>query len=305
MTDSVCLGVSLPTFAARAEDIPDIPEHARQVELAGLDAVWAGDHLSTGAPFLESTVALAAAAAVTSRIRLGFGVLLLAMRQQAWAAKQIGSLHHLSGRRVLLGVGVGGEKPGEWPPAGVPFAGRGARTDELLAALPDLLGGRDTPLRSVPGGPTVRLEPAVPMPPVWIGGVSERALCRAVEHGVGWLSSLLEPDELAVRTAALAELAAARGVPAPAVGTTLFAALSEDPADHARLVGFLCHLTGLPAERMERLVVSGSPARVAERVEEYMRAGAGTFVVNLSGAQRFAQYERLAEVRGLLDVKNV
>jgi alkanesulfonate monooxygenase SsuD/methylene tetrahydromethanopterin reductase-like flavin-dependent oxidoreductase (luciferase family) len=71
------------------------------------------------------------------------------------------------------------------------------RTDAILAALPGLLGGRPTALPNEPGQPVVTLEPAVPMPPVWIGGTSNAALQRAVTYGQGWLAALLSPDELA------------------------------------------------------------------------------------------------------------
>src|SRR5882724_6931521 len=57
------IGVSLPTFVSRPDTIPHIPTLATHVEQVGLDAVWAGDHLCTGAPFMESTIALTAAAA--------------------------------------------------------------------------------------------------------------------------------------------------------------------------------------------------------------------------------------------------
>ena len=63
-------------FLARfGPTLPDLPGVARHAEDVGLDALWSGDHLSTGAPFLESTVALSAAAAVTERVRIGFGVM--------------------------------------------------------------------------------------------------------------------------------------------------------------------------------------------------------------------------------------
>ena len=62
-----------------------------QVEIGviRLGSVWCTDHLLASAPILDSPVVLATAAAVTSRITIGFGVMLLALRPVAWAAKQI------------------------------------------------------------------------------------------------------------------------------------------------------------------------------------------------------------------------
>ncbi|WP_030671379.1 LLM class flavin-dependent oxidoreductase [Streptomyces sp. NRRL B-1347] len=303
----VNLGVCLPTFAEPGEEsLAEIPALALHAEQVGLDTVWAGDRLCARPPFLESVVALSAAAAVTERVRIGFGVMVPALRQQAWAAKQLSSLQYLSGNRVVLGVGAG-VHPEDWPVGGVPFAGRGRRTEAVLRALPDLFAGRPTPLLTEPGEPVMTLDPAVPAPPLWVGGMSDRALRRALDHGVGWLASLLEPAQLAARAAALTALAAAAGTRTPEVGTTVFAALSTDAEEnrqgHQRLVRYLRSLTGeqgLSERQAAGLVVSGPPERLAERLDQYRRAGASTFVVNLSGGGLRRQYELLARTRELL-----
>lgn len=115
------VGATLPLHASRAsEEMPDLKRAARHAEQVGLDGVWAGDHLTTGFPILDSTVALTTAAAVTERIQVGYAVMLLALRQPAAAAKQIASLQHVSGNRLQLGVGVGDvATPGKWLGAGV------------------------------------------------------------------------------------------------------------------------------------------------------------------------------------------
>ena len=107
------LGISLPVFGAG-----DFVGHARHAEQVGLESVWMGDHLIPVMPFLDSTLVLASVAAVTDRVRLGFGVMVLALRPVVWAAKQIATLQHLSGDRVLLGVGAGGAAHGDaaWRP---------------------------------------------------------------------------------------------------------------------------------------------------------------------------------------------
>lgn len=87
------VGAQLPIHAAYpGGEIADVRRFARHAEQVGLDVVWAGDHLTTGFRLLESTVALTAAAAVTERLQIGYAVMLLALRQPAWAAKQIVSL---------------------------------------------------------------------------------------------------------------------------------------------------------------------------------------------------------------------
>ena len=97
---------------------------------------------------LDSTVVLATAAAVTDRITIGFGVMLLALRPVAWAAKQISTLQYVSGDRIVLGVGTGNPAHGDigWRAADVPYENRGPLTDEALRVLPGLVTGQATVL---------------------------------------------------------------------------------------------------------------------------------------------------------------
>jgi hypothetical protein len=89
---TIKIGVILPTSTPDPARpiLGDVRAGARMAEEAGLDSVWSTDHLVASAPILDSTVVLATAAAVTDRITIGFGVMLLALRPVAWAAKQIG-----------------------------------------------------------------------------------------------------------------------------------------------------------------------------------------------------------------------
>ena len=117
------MGVILPTMAERRTPIADIVSAARHAEDLGFESAWVVDQLvaGTGVPFIDSTVALSAAAGATSRIRLGYGVMILPLRPVVWAAKQVASLQAVSGDRVLLGVGVGGDRHDlSWDAVGVP-----------------------------------------------------------------------------------------------------------------------------------------------------------------------------------------
>jgi len=89
----VDVGVALPEGTAPGEALPDVAGLARLAERAGLDCLWAGDRLLAGQmSVLDSSLALAAAAAVTDRIAIGFAVYVPSLRPLAWAAKQIASL---------------------------------------------------------------------------------------------------------------------------------------------------------------------------------------------------------------------
>ena len=272
---------------------------ARSAEALGFDGVWAGDHLACPAPGLDAPSVLAAAAAVTERVSLGFSVLLLGLRPPAWAAKQLATIDALAPGRLRLGVGVGGEFPDEFAAAGVPRHQRGARLDAGLAVLPDLLQGR--PVAHASRALTLTapaLEPSVrAMPPLYVGGRGEPALRRAARAGDHWLPMWLDPGELEIRADRLAELAATHDRPPP--GLALVLGVRVDPDEPAARRGAAAHLNGqyrLPLEVVERWTPLGSIDRVQDQLRAYVDAGVREFVLMPLGPDPLTQYERLAEV---------
>ena len=230
---AIKIGVILPASTPDPAHpiIGDIRASARFAEELGLDSVWTTDHLVASAPMLDSSVVLATAAAVTEQITIGYGVMLLALRTPAWAAKQISTLQHVSGNRVALGVGTGNPAHGDvgWRAAGMSFTDRGRRTDESLRVLPALITGQPAVLED---GLEVTLSPGAAMPPVLIAGDGERAMRRAAAFGDGWISIGLRSEEVASRLSALSELAAGYGRPVPRL-TVVGPALDADPGKAA------------------------------------------------------------------------
>lgn len=283
---------------------PDVVEGARRAEELGFDAGWVGDHLWGYAPWLDATVALSAAAAVTRQLTLGFSVMLLGLRPPAWAAKQIQSLYTLSGGRLVLGVGVGGEYPEEFEAAGVAVGQRGRRVDETLAVLPDLLLGRrvdyDGETVAVHANP---LAPAVPeLPPILIGGRGEAALRRTVRFGDGWLPMWLSPDALLERGARLRELAAESGRPEPSTTLLILVHVDEDLERSRREAAeHLEKQYRLPLHVVERWAALGPPPLVAEKLQSYLDVGVSELILMTLGRAPLVQYERLAEVCAMLD----
>ena len=115
---ALALGPQLPTFDPTGSGLVNPAEAAKTAEELEFDIVFVGDHLAFNPPWLESLTCLAAASVSTDRISLGTSVLLAAMRQPAWLAKQIAALQHLSAGRLVLGVGVGGRIPRSGRPLG-------------------------------------------------------------------------------------------------------------------------------------------------------------------------------------------
>ncbi len=171
--------------------------------------------------------------------------MLLGLRAPAWAAKQLQTIDHLAGPgRLRLGVGVGGEFPEEFEAAGVNVRERGARLDDALNVLPDLLcgrpveyDGRAVSVRSPALGPAV-----ASLPPVYIGGRGEPALRRAARVGDAWLPMWLSPSKVAERSAQLAEIALENDRPAPRTALLVLIRVDDDRAG-ARAVAD-AHLQG-------------------------------------------------------------
>lgn len=272
---------------------------ARAVEELGLESVWMPDLIiGDGTPALEAALALAAAAAVTERVGIGFSVLTLPLRPVPWLAVQIGTLQRLSGDRLLLGVGSGGF-PGSpfWQALGVPPGERGPRTDAALRALPGLLSGE--PAAPAPDTAPLTLAPAR-MPPVIVGGNSRVAMRRAVEFG-GWFPSLIPPDDLRRALTELRALAEERGRPMPAVtvGGHLF--LGSDPRPRDAFVRNLVDVHGLPRETAEKVPMTARDAPgLAEVFAAYGEAGADRIVTGPDDVDPLSGLATMKEAHALL-----
>jgi alkanesulfonate monooxygenase SsuD/methylene tetrahydromethanopterin reductase-like flavin-dependent oxidoreductase (luciferase family) len=291
-------------MAEPGEPLPDVAAAARRAEALGFESAWVVDQLvaGTGTPFVDSTVALAAAAGATDRLRLAYGVLILPLRPVVWAAKQVASVQQVSGDRVLLGVGIGGDRHDlSWAAAGVPRRERGRRTDAALAVLGDLVAGKAVDV----DGAAVQLAPGATVPPIIVGGMSEAALARTAAHGDGWFTLPVPPAQLAPAAERLSALAAERGRPTPAMTASIVAAIDGDPAlpDRAGLVRRLSDpdgMYGMPAEAVPDMVVTGGPHAVAERIAEVSAIGATRVVLSLVAGSWDRQAELLAEAAALV-----
>lgn len=145
-------------------------------------------------------VALAAIATATTKVRLGTYVCVVGQREPISLARDVAAVDCLSDGRFDFGIGVGWLEA-EYEALGVPFARRGARTDEYLAAMKCLWSDDDL---SSFEGEFVSFEPLFafpkpiqrPHPPIVVGGNSPATIRRIVEHGNGWAGYNLEIPEV-------------------------------------------------------------------------------------------------------------
>jgi probable F420-dependent oxidoreductase len=197
-------------FGACAD--PDLQRRVAQAaEAVGFESVWTGEHVAMPihdcpvpappeTPFLDSIVSLTRVAALTSRLRLGTGILVLPHHNPVVLAKALASLDHVSGGRLIAGF-AGGYVEQEFRALGVDFRRRGAITDDGLVAMRALWteseprhAGRFTRFEGI------RFEPKPaqrPHPPIVIGGQAPAALRRAAREGDGWYGFALTVEQTA------------------------------------------------------------------------------------------------------------
>jgi probable F420-dependent oxidoreductase len=208
---------------AKAGMAPEVTvDLAGRAEELGYRSWWAGEHVVVPSPrthdtpmeptdpILDPLVHLAFVAAVTERIELGTGIVILPQRNPLVLAKQAASLDVLSGGRLSLGIGAGYLEP-ELTAIGVPMSERGSRTDEYLDAMTALwtqpqpaYHGRHVSFEKVDAYPRPVRDGG---PRVVIGGHSPAAFRRAVARGHGWIGNGRTPEDLAGFLAGLAKAA--------------------------------------------------------------------------------------------------
>jgi alkanesulfonate monooxygenase SsuD/methylene tetrahydromethanopterin reductase-like flavin-dependent oxidoreductase (luciferase family) len=178
------VGIGLPN-AVRGVDRAGIVEWARRAEAAGFSSLGTIDRIAF--PNFESLIALAAAVAVTERIRLATDVLLAPLRSStALLAKQAATIDQLSEGRLVLGLAVGGRED-DFALSGVDFASRGKIFDRQLEDLARLWKGEGGL-----GPPPAQGD----RPALLIGGSSDKAFRRAARYADGWTMGGGTPDML-------------------------------------------------------------------------------------------------------------
>ncbi len=160
-----------------------LTEWARRAEARGFSSLGTIDRIAY--PNLEPLSALAAAAAVTERIGLATTVLLGPLRVNPVAlAKQVASVHKISGGRMTLGIGLGGRED-DYEVSGVDTSTRGKDLDAMLERMKEVWEGEEM-------GPEHETQPRV-----LVGGSVEASFKRAARFGDGWIAAGAPPEQFA------------------------------------------------------------------------------------------------------------
>ncbi len=213
------IGISLPQLGPQATP-ENLVRCAKRAEELGYDSVWVLERLlwplrpqepypatpDGGLPeqyqaVLDPIETLTFVAAHTKRVRLGTSVLVLPYHTPIQLARRIATLDVLSAGRVEVGIGTGWSRD-EYAAAGTPFERRGERTDEFLRVMIDLWTkdpvGFDGSFYHIPESKVGPKPVQKPHPPIYVGGLSPKALERSVQLADGWNpvglpSAALEP----------------------------------------------------------------------------------------------------------------
>jgi len=201
-------------YAVITDASPPVTALARAIEERGFESMWVPEHShipTTGntpypgrgpvtrdfARTLDPFVALTAAASVTRRLKLGTGICLLIQRDTIHTAKTVATLDHLSGGRVLFGVGGGWNRP-EMENHGTTYRTRFGKLEEQLQALKRIWTEDEAEFH----GEHVSFDPmwcwpkpvTRPHPPIFVGGETDHTLERIVRLADGWLPRVRDPE---------------------------------------------------------------------------------------------------------------
>ena len=223
------VGISVPLPAY----LVDVGPMARAAEELGFESFWCAEHpfipVETASRFpgsadgvipesyshfIDPFVALARASGMTSRIKLGTGIVLVPERHPLLLAKEVSTLDHFSGGRFLFGIGAGWLRE-ETQIMGGDFDRRWTQTRESIMAMKELWTRPEAEFHGTYYKfPRVRSYPKPlqkPHPPVILGGGAKNVLQRVVAWGDGWLPNRITPPELRERRVTLDRLATDAG----------------------------------------------------------------------------------------------
>jgi alkanesulfonate monooxygenase SsuD/methylene tetrahydromethanopterin reductase-like flavin-dependent oxidoreductase (luciferase family) len=267
------LGLILPTIGhgADGEALAAAAETATEL---GWNSVWVTDHLMVPAGpeaeeygwVLEATTALTWVAAQFPMLRVGFSVIIPAMRDAPLLAKQLATIDFLTGGRLTVGVGSS-EKHDlpEYENLGKAdrFDRRGAYLDETIALWRHLWSGSKEPfegefhqLRDFTFDP---LPPQGADLPLWCGGRADRILRRAAVLCNGYHAAQLNAEQIAERIPKLRQFADEAGRPLPTISVRVRVRLDAEP--------------------IEKYSLHGSPQRIVPEVVDFAHAGVDELVL--------------------------
>ncbi len=275
------VGIALPQgFADGAIDLTLLREYAVQAEAAGFDDLWSMEQITGRHAFLEPVALLAYLSAITQRVRLGTAVLVTNLRNPVQLAKAVGTVDHLSGGRLALGIGLG-TNTRMYGAYGLPEDRRVARFIESIRVMKALWTQENATLEGdfwqLAGVPMEPKPVQKPHPPLWFGAHTEAAQQRALRHGIGWMGAgSTDLEEFFVeleRMKALRDEAGHDDASFP-LSKRIYLSIDDDEAKAKQCVEQqLGDFYGGGGDRADSWSVYGPPSKVLETLQRMREAG--------------------------------
>ena len=299
MPDDLNVGILVPGAFVGPMPRPDeFTAFFRAADDLGFHSLWATERLLHSVRVVQPFTTLAAAAAVTSRIRLGTAVVLSPLRHPILLAAEVANLDYLSDGRVSLGLSLGG-RPNEFDALGIPIQRRLGRYEESLSLLPRLWSedevshqGRHFQLDKVSLASRPVQAGGIPL---LLAGTSDAALRRAGTQSDGWINgSAGSTEEMRQRCEAIQDYAAEAGRPWDnrPLGKIIYMAIDESrERAKERLAPPLTGYYG-PQYDVDALCAMGTPQECAAYIKAYTDVGVNLLLLGFPWPD-VAQLERL------------
>jgi probable F420-dependent oxidoreductase len=300
--DRIRLGMSLPHRSPDAIDMRAVNTVARRAEALGFHDLWVTENTLDHVMCFDPVVVLTYAAAVTSRIRLGASVVVLAIHSPLLVAHQWATLDYVSHGRAILGVGLGREH--HYRQFEVPEEGRVRRFREEVELIRALWTQPKVDYHGqfyhLEGG-TMSPKPVQSPLPIWMGVGHPNAVRRAASIADGWMgsggSSIAEFGRSVPLLRAALEQAGRDPATFP-ISKRIFMAVDERPeVARAELHRWFTEVYHNPAGT-DASGIHGTPEQVRDKLEQVVAMGANHLLLN-PVSRHAEQVEALAEVVGL------
>jgi probable F420-dependent oxidoreductase len=300
--------ISIPQFYADGEFDPvEFRNYFLGVEQLGFESAWTQENVLSASPQLSPLEVMTFAAACTQQIRLGCVVFVSTLHLPVHLAKSLASLDQLSGGRVDVGIGTGGQQR--------PFAAFGMSPERYVARFTEgvqLMKALWTQPRVTFDGEFFQLADAAmepkpaqkPHPPLWFGANAEPALRRAVRLGDGFFGAGSSPtakfaEQVLIVRAALAE--DGRNAADFPIAKRVYIAVDDNGSRaRDRINAAMERLYGRRVPAIEAAAIAGSPADCAAEVAKVAAAGAELILFTTMFDQAEQAARLAAEVMPLL-----
>lgn len=288
---TVHFGVTLPQIKRSWQETRAA---ATEFESLGFSSLWLNDHLygipAPAIPILEAWTTLCAVGAVTTRAELGLLVSPPGFRNPALHAKMAATLDHITGGRVIMGLGAGWFAQ-EFEGYGFPFPPMRVRLEQLAEAATIMkkmwtedapsFAGKHFTIDGVICAPKPTRRP-----PILIGGSGEKVLLRIVaEHADVWNNLAVHQGELARKIEVLKRHcdAVGRDFGSIAISQQTIVVIGEDEKDGLEKMKKATGLYGGHLGDIENHGIWGGPEQVIERIERHRKLGVKGLVIEFFG----------------------